>query len=90
MKSTRSRYHYKLKDLKRKKQCKIKQSISRDMLTMNNNGYWKSIRGVRKHTYNSTPIVDGIQGNSDIANHFMEKYKALYNSVMCSNAALNN
>jgi len=56
-------------------------SVSRSLLKSNNRNYWQSIRAIRKNTYNSTPIVDGIYGNVSIANHFKDKFSLLYNSV---------
>ena len=43
--------------------------------------YWKSTRAFRKHNYNTTQMVDGASGDSNIANIIRRKYKSLFNSV---------
>ena len=80
MKKNRNVYHYKLRGFKKLRQPKIKLSVSRDTMTSKNRNYWKSARAVRKNRYNNTPVVDGIHGNSEIANVFKSKFSALYNS----------
>ena len=84
MKTNKNTYHYKLRKLKRRKQSKIKDSISRCMLRSNKRNYWRSARAVRKNNYNSTLTVDGIHGTSEIANHFKTKFSGLYSSVPTS------
>ena len=54
-------------------------------MTSKNRNYWKSARAVRKNHYNNTPVVDGIHGNSEIANVFKSKFSALYSSVPNTN-----
>ena len=68
----------KLRRLKKLRQSKIILSVSRSMMTSKNRNYWKSARAVRKNSYNNTPVVDGIHGNSEIANVFKSKFSALY------------
>ena len=46
--------------------------------------YWNSTRAIRKHNYNTTQMVDGTSGDSNIANIFWRKYKSLFNSVESS------
>ena len=53
-----------------------------------NRNYWKSARAVRKKNYNNTPVVDGIHGNSEIANVFKSKFSALYSSVPTTTEAI--
>ena len=84
MKTNRNTYHYKLRKLKRLKQSKIKDSISRCMIRSKNRNYWRSARAVRKNNYNSTLTVDGIHGTSEIANHFKTTFSGLYSSVPTS------
>ena len=88
MKSCRSKYHYLLRKLKKDKQKYIRQSISSEMLSSNHRDYWKSVKAIRKNNFNSTVVVDGLQDNTDIANHFMQKYCELFNSVRSSNIAI--
>ena len=51
------------------------------MLRNSSATYWKSNRAIRKHNYNTTQMVDGTSGDSNIANIFQRKYKSLFNSV---------
>ena len=44
----RNVYHYKLRELKKLRQSKIKLSVSKSMMTSKNRNYWKSARAVRK------------------------------------------
>ena len=84
MKKTRSTYHYMLRTLKKKKHCKIKESVSKSMLKTNNKSYWKSSKAIRKNNFNCTNVVDGVEGGSNIANLFKDKYECLFNSVKSS------
>ena len=43
--------------------------------------YWKSTSAIRKNKYNTTQVVDGVCGDSNIANLFRKKYQSLCNSV---------
>ena len=54
------------------------------MLRNSSTTYWKSTRAIRKHNYNTTQMVDGTSGDSNIANIFRRKYKSLFNSVESS------
>ena len=73
-----------LSALKKKKHCKIKESVSKSMLKTNNKCYWKSSNVVRKNNFNCTTIVDGVEGGSNIDNLFRDKYECLFNSVKSS------
>ena len=50
----------------------------------NNKYYWKSSKTVRKNNFNCTNVVDGVEGGSNIANLFRDKYECLFNSVKSS------
>ena len=54
------------------------------MLRNSSTTYWKSTRAIRKHNYNTTQMVDGILGDSNIANIFRRKYKSLFSRVESS------
>ena len=73
----RFKYLYLLKDLKKKIQSKIKQSVSKDLLRSDYKNYWKTVKSLRVNTYNSIPVVDGIHSGTDIANHFKNQYNTL-------------
>ena len=59
------------------------------MLCSNNGKYWKSARVLRRNNYNCTNVVDGVKGDTQIANLFKDTYKRLFNSVQCSEDELN-
>ena len=73
-----------LRALKKKKHSKIKESVSKSMLKTNNKSYWKSSKAIRKNNFNCTNVVDGVEGGSNIANLFKDKYECLFNSVKSS------
>ena len=54
MKKARSKYHYLLRALKKKKICKTKISISKSMLRSNKTCYWKASSAIRKNNFNCT------------------------------------
>ena len=81
MKMCRSNYHYKLRALRKKKHIKTKLSLSKSMLRNKPTTYWKSASAIRKNKYNTTQMVDGVCGDSSIADLFRRKYQSLYNSI---------
>ena len=81
MKMCRSKYHYKLRALRKKKHAKTKLSVSKSMPRNHPTTYWISTSANRKNKYNTTQMVDGVCGDSNIANLFRRKYQSLYNSV---------
>ena len=48
MKMCRSKFHYKLRALRKKKHAKTKQSVSKSMLRNHQTTYWKSTSVIRK------------------------------------------
>ena len=58
------------------------------MMTSTNRNYCKSACAVRKNRYNNTLVVDGIHGNSEIANVFKSKFRSLYSSVPTTTDAI--
>ena len=77
----RSNYHYKLRALRKKRHIKTKLSLSKSMLRNKPTTYWKSASAIRKNKYNTTQMVDGVCGDSSIADLFGRKYQSLYNSI---------
>ena len=70
-----------LHSLKKKKHIKTRASLSKSMLRIKNRNYWKTARVERKNRFNCTNVVDGVKGDSQIANLFKDKYERLFNSV---------
>ena len=77
----RSKYHYKLRALRKKKHVKTKISVSKSMLHNSPTTYWKWTSAIRKNKYDTTQMVDGVCCDSNIANLFRRKYQSLYNGV---------
>ena len=84
MKKARSKYHYLLRALKKKKHCKTKISVSKSLLRSNKTCYWKASRAIRK-IFSCTNVVDGVEGGPKIARLFKDKIdERLFSSVKCS------
>ena len=82
MKKCRSAYHYMLRSLKKEREKNIKVAISKDSLNSNQGtNYWKKVECVRKNNLNTTSVIDGHIRDAEIANHFQDKFRDLYNSV---------
>ena len=50
-------------------------------MNSNQGTYWKKIDCVRKNNFITTSVIDGHIGDAEIANHFQDKFRDLYNSV---------
>ena len=50
-------------------------------MNSNQGTYWKKVECVRKNNFNTTSVIDGHIGGAEIANHFQDKFRDLYNSV---------
>ena len=50
-------------------------------MNSNQGTYWKKVECVRKNNINTTSVIDGHIGDAEIANHFQDKFRDLYNSV---------
>ena len=81
MKMCRSKYHYKLRALRKKKHFKTKLSVSKSMLRNHPTTYWKSTSAIRKNKYNTAQMVDVVCSDSILQICFRRKYQSLYNSV---------
>ena len=81
MKKCRSEYHYMLRSLKKEREKNIKVAISKDSLNFNQGTYWKKVECVRKNNFNTTSVIDSHIGDAEIANHFQDNFRNLYNSV---------
>ena len=79
MKMSRSKYHYKLRALRKKKHVKTNLPVSKSMLRNSPTTYWKSTSAIRKNKCNTTQI-DGVCGDSNIWCYFLE-HKGINNSV---------
>ena len=73
MKKTRFAYHYYIACFQEKKRSKNTVSLFKSMLQTKNKSYWKTARVVRKNIFNCTNVVEGVKGDSQIANIFKDK-----------------
>ncbi len=89
MRSTRSRYHYQLRKLRRSRIIHVQQAICKDLLC-NSKDYWKEVRKVRGKNSVVPANVNGIREPQGIATEFALKYDLLYNSVVSDPAIMNN
>ena len=81
MRSTRSKYHYLVRSLKRSRDLHIRCALGRSLLSHNNRDYWKEISKIRSKCRSSSSVVNGYNDSTDISNEFASKYNVLYNSV---------
>ena len=57
-------------------------------MNSNQGTYWKKVERVRKNNFNTTSVIDGHIGDAEIANHFKDKFRDLYNSVQTADLKL--
>ena len=86
--STRRKYHWAIKQLKKKEDMQVRNKTADSLRNKNFNDFWTTIKHLNKGNNHSVSLVDGVQGDSNIANQFKVIYEELYNSV-ADNAFLN-
>ena len=82
--TTRSRYHYAIRYVKKNKEIMRKEAMAQSILENNSRDLWKEVHKVRDKSKVNSQCMDDVTGNENIAELFADKYKVLYNSV-CSN-----
>ena len=75
---TRWEYHYMLKIIKRNEEHISAKRMSE---SLSGTGFWAEIKRILGYHSSLPNTVDGVQGGSNIADIFQEKYKSLYNCV---------
>ena len=81
MNTNRSRYHYRIRKLKKIRKVNIKAAFGRAIANNNSRDYWKETRKIKSSSKTLSCIIDGNSDTNLIANQFSAKYNHLYNSV---------
>ena len=84
MRTTRSRYHYAIRYVKKNEEIIRKEAMAQSISENNLRDLWKEVHKVRDKSKVNSQCMDDVTGKEIIAELFADKYKVLYNSV-CSN-----
>ena len=88
MRSTRSKYRYKIRELRRNEDHIRKQAFAENILENKYRDFWKEVNKVR-HRHSKFPsTVDSYSNSNDISQKFAANYTDLYNSVPCDSTEL--
>ena len=82
MKRTRHQYHYAIRLCKKSKQMIQKQKLAENI--SQHVDFWKELKKINPITKCTTEVLDQVNGNSNITELLVKKYKTLYNSVKTS------
>ena len=80
-KTTRAKFHYVLRHVKRKKETILANKLGESVLQSNSTDFWSSVRKIKGVKSVNPTNVDGVVGDANISNYLSDKYKKLYNSV---------
>ena len=84
MRTTRSRYHYAIRYVKKKDEIMRKEAMAQSISENKSRDLWKEAHKVRDKSKVNSQCMDDVTRNENIAELFEDKYKVLHNSV-CSN-----
>ncbi len=79
--TTRSKYHCALREVKRNEDEIVANKMAESMLTNSTKSFWSDVRKLKGHSTRTPNNIDGATGSINIANLFSESYKELYNTV---------
>ena len=82
MKRTRHQYHYSIRLCKKSKQMIQKQKLAENI--SHHVDFWKELKKINPITKCTTEVMDQVNGNANITELLVKKYKTLYNSVKTS------
>ena len=85
MRSTRSKYHYAIRFVKKNEEIMRKNAMAHCISENKYRDLWKEVHKVRSKSRVSSQCIDNVTGNENITQLFAHKYDVLYNSV-CSNS----
>ena len=80
-KKTRAKYHYAIRQVKKKELQYKKQTMARAIAFNNSRNLWTETRKIRKKLSASPNCIDNVTGNENISELFAGKFCNLYNSV---------
>ena len=81
MRSTRSKYHYAIRYVKKNEEMLRKNAMAKSISENNSRDLWKEVYNVRSKCKTSSQCMDDVSGNESISELFAHKYNVLYNSV---------
>ena len=80
-KATRKSYHKQVKYINRCENIIKKQKMARTFLNSDKREFWREIAKIRGSCKGVATTVEGLTEKHDIAEHFSQHYKELFNSV---------
>ena len=90
MRSTRSKYHYAIRYVKKNEEIMRKNAMAKSISENNSRDLWKEVYKVRSKSNTGSQCMDQATGNESISELFAHKYNTLYNSVCYNTTQLNN
>ena len=81
MRSTRSKYHYAIRYVKKNEEMLRKNAMAKSISENNYRDLWKEVYKVWSKCKTSSQCMDDVSGNESISELFAHKYNVLYNSV---------
>jgi hypothetical protein len=79
--STRARYHYAIRSIKKDKEKCISKKIAEALTEDNSRNFWDEINKIKRKSKQLPDLVEGAQGTKEIGALFASKYDNLFNSV---------
>ena len=81
MRSTRSKYHYAIRYVKKNEEIMRKNAMAKFISENKSRDLWKEVYKVRSKSNTGSPCMGQATGNESISELFAHKYNTLYNSV---------
>jgi len=82
---TRAQYHYAICTLKKYQDALKSESMAQSMTNGNMRDFWKETKKMKGSNKKLPTTVDGVTGDENIAQVFLNKFEGLYNSVGYNN-----
>ena len=80
MRESKRQYHYAVRRVKRRQEELKAEKFSQALILNQSRDFFREVKKVNARLKES-PFIDGVEGDHNIAQHFMQKYCVLYNSV---------
>ena len=82
---SRARYHRAVRHLKRAETIMRTEKMAEALISNRSRDLWSEVKRMKGRSRKSACIIDGVNGDKDIADIFSDKYNTLYNSVPFDN-----
>ena len=82
---SRARYHRAVRHLKRAVTRMRPEKMAEALISNSSRDLWYEVKRMKGRSRKSACIIDGVNGDKDIADLFCDKYNTLYNSVPFDN-----